>query len=104
MDHVAKGDAHKILPECKLPLTGARCVSHIITDLVGLILFPINRSSCAPKAGSQLAPAQQCVFDVNRKEGGLTLTELAPGVTLEEVKAKTGAPFKVADNLKQMDA
>lgn len=46
----------------------------------------------------------QCVFDVNRKEGGLTLTELAPGVTLEEVQKKTGAPFKVAEDLKQMEA
>lgn len=35
MDHVAKGDQHKILPECKLPLTGVRCVSTIITDLCG---------------------------------------------------------------------
>lgn len=35
MDHVAKGDAHKILSECDLPLTGVRCVSTIITDLCG---------------------------------------------------------------------
>ena len=46
----------------------------------------------------------QCVFEVDRKNGGLTLTELAPGVTLEEVKEKTGAPFKAVENLKQMGA
>jgi len=70
MDHTAKDGTHKILAECDLPLTGARCVSKIITDL--------------------------CVFEVNRKEGGLTLLELAEGVTLDEVKTKTGCDFKVA--------
>ena len=54
----------------ELPLTGVRCVSTIITDLA--------------------------VFNVDREKGGLTLVELQPGVTLEEVKAKTGADFKVA--------
>ena len=54
----------------ELPLTGVRCVSMIITDLA--------------------------VFNVDREKGGLTLIELQPGVTLEEVKAKTGADFKVA--------
>lgn len=39
MDHVAKGDEHKILEECSLPLTGARCVSQIITDLVSRALL-----------------------------------------------------------------
>lgn len=34
MDHVAKGGKHKIMKECGLPLTGVRCVSQIITDLV----------------------------------------------------------------------
>jgi len=51
-------------------LTGSRCVSRIITDL--------------------------CVFDVDRKAGKLTLVELSEGVTLEEVKEKTGAEFEVA--------
>lgn len=69
-DHVDKNGRPKIVDVCKLPLTGARCVARIITDL--------------------------CVFDVDRKAGGLTLIELAEGVTLDEVKQKTGASFKVA--------
>lgn len=76
-DHVAKDGSSKIVGVCTLPLTGARVVSTIITDL--------------------------CVFQVDREVGGLTLTELAPGVEVEEVKAKTDAPFKVADDLKRME-
>jgi len=64
MEHVAKGDAHKILKACDLPLTGLGVVNRIITDL--------------------------CVLDVTPQ--GLKLVELAPGVTLDEVRAKTGAP------------
>lgn len=45
----------------------------------------------------------QCVFQVDREVGGLTLTELAPGVEVEEVKAKTDAKFTVADDLKRME-
>ncbi|KUJ22903.1 succinyl-CoA:3-ketoacid-coenzyme A transferase-like protein [Mollisia scopiformis] len=76
-DHVAKDGSPKIVESCELPLTGARCVSTIITDL--------------------------CVFEVDREKGGLTLTELAPGVEVEEVKSKTGAKFKVADDVKSME-
>jgi 3-oxoacid CoA-transferase subunit B len=64
MEHVAKGDAHKLLPACTLPLTGVGVVNHIITDL--------------------------CVLDVTPE--GFKLVELAPGVTFEEVQQKTGAP------------
>jgi len=68
MEHVAKKkdgtEELKILPKCTLPLTGVRVISQIITDL--------------------------CVLDVT--PGGLNLVELAPGVTKEEVLAKTGAP------------
>jgi 3-oxoacid CoA-transferase subunit B len=68
MEHVAKkkdgSEELKILPKCTLPLTGVGVISQIITDL--------------------------CVLDVTR--AGLNLVELAPGVTKEEVIAKTGAP------------
>jgi len=64
MEHVAKGDAHKLLPACTLPLTGVGVVNHIITDL--------------------------CVLDVTPE--GFKLVELAPGVTFEEVQEKTGSP------------
>lgn len=50
-----------------------------------------------------LTLAVQCVFQVDREVGGLTLTELAPGVEVEEIKAKTDAPFKVADKLERME-
>ena len=76
-DHVAKDGSPKVVEICDLPLTGKGVVSTIITDL--------------------------CVFEVDRKKGGLTLTELAESVTVEDVKAKTGARFKVAEELKSME-
>jgi 3-oxoacid CoA-transferase len=76
-EHVAKDGSSKIVQECRLPLTGARCVSTIITDL--------------------------CVFEVDRKRGGLTLTETAKGVSVEDVRSKTDAEFEVAENVKEME-
>jgi len=76
-DHVDKYGEPKIVQNCTLPLTGARVVSRIITDL--------------------------CVFDVDRKQGGLTLIELAPGVEVDEIKQKTDAEFAIADNLGRME-
>jgi len=67
MEHMAKGNAHKIVAECSLPLTGKEVVHHIITDLA--------------------------TIDVT--EMGLVLRELAPGVTVEEVQAATGARLHV---------
>ncbi|BDD56288.1 hypothetical protein MPDQ_002050 [Monascus purpureus] len=76
-NHVAKDGSPKIVQNCSLPLTGANCVSTIITDL--------------------------CVFQVDRVKGELTLTELADGVTVDEVRSKTGAEFSVADNVTSME-
>ncbi|KAH7908582.1 3-oxoacid CoA-transferase [Hygrophoropsis aurantiaca] len=76
MEHCAKDGSPKIRKECSLPLTGARTVSQIITDLA--------------------------VFNVNRVRGELELIEVAPGVTVEEIKAKTACDFKVSPNLSQM--
>jgi 3-oxoacid CoA-transferase len=45
----------------------------------------------------------QCVFEVDRVKGGLTLTELAPGVDVEVVRSKTGAKFAVAFDVKSME-
>jgi 3-oxoacid CoA-transferase subunit B len=64
MEHTAKDGGHKILKACDLPLTGIAVVNRIITDLG--------------------------VLDVTPK--GLKLVELAPGVTVEEIAKKTGAP------------
>ena len=75
MEHTDKKGNPKIVKQCAFPLTGPSCVSRIITEL--------------------------CVFDVDFSSG-LTLIELADGVTVEEVKAKTEAPFKVAEDLKPM--
>lgn len=43
------------------------------------------------------------MFQVDRVNGGLTLTELAPGVSVDEIKSKTGADFSVAKDVKEME-
>ena len=74
MDHANKAGESKVLERCTLPLTGAGVVDLIVTDL--------------------------CVMACDKaKGGGLTLIELAPGVTLDEVKAKTAAAFAVAQSI-----
>ena len=72
MEHAAKNGTPKIRKTCKLPLTGKRVVHRIITDL--------------------------CVLDVT--PDGLVLRELAPGVTLEEVQAKTEPTIQVPEGVK----
>ncbi|KAG6379187.1 3-oxoacid CoA-transferase [Boletus reticuloceps] len=76
MEHCAKDGSPKILKECTLPLTGARAVSQIITDLA--------------------------VFDVDRHNGELHLTEFAPYVTIDEIRSKTSCDFNISKDLKQM--
>jgi 3-oxoacid CoA-transferase subunit B len=69
MEHTAKDGEHKILPFCNLPLTGTRVVDLIVTDLA--------------------------VFEVDKKGNKpLTLLEMAPGVTLDDLKSKTGVAFE----------
>jgi 3-oxoacid CoA-transferase subunit B len=68
MEHANKAGQPKLLKKCSLPLTGAHCVDLIVTDLA--------------------------VFEVDKAGGtGLTLIELAPGVELSEVEAKTEAKY-----------
>jgi 3-oxoacid CoA-transferase subunit B len=68
MEHANKAGESKILRRCTLPLTGAACVDRVVTDLA--------------------------VFDVDRAGGGMTLVELAPGVSLADVTARTEAAFE----------
>lgn len=74
MEHTAK-DEPKLLHKCKLPLTGAGVVDMVITDLG--------------------------VFSIDKKAGGMTLIELAPGVTVDEITKKTEASFKADPKLKR---
>ncbi|MBL8921811.1 MAG: CoA transferase subunit B [Myxococcaceae bacterium] len=74
MEHATKEGGHKILKECRLPLTSKRCVNAICTDLAWM--------------------------DVTAE--GLVLTELAPGETVESVQKLTGPTLKVAKDLKTM--
>jgi 3-oxoacid CoA-transferase subunit B len=70
MEHVSKDGASKLLDKCSLPLTGQRVVDMVITELG--------------------------VFSVDKKgAGGVTLVELADGVTVDEVKAKTKAKLTI---------
>ena len=64
---VAKDGEPKIVEKCDLPLTGAKVVDRIISDLA--------------------------IFDI--KDGGLVLRKLAPGVSVEEITEKTGADFVI---------
>jgi 3-oxoacid CoA-transferase subunit B/3-oxoadipate CoA-transferase beta subunit len=70
MEHSEKSGAPKLLDACTLPLTGQGVVDLVVTDLG--------------------------VFDVARGRKPLTLIQLAPGVTVEEIRGRTGAAFETA--------
>ena len=79
MEHTAKkkdgsGEEFKILPECTLPLTGVHCINKVFTDLA--------------------------VMDL--KDGRFHLLERAPGVSVEEIRAKTAADLVVPDLVPEM--
>ncbi len=73
IEHVSKDGEHKILERCTLPLTGIACTDLIVSDLA--------------------------VFSVRPQ---LCLEEIAPGHSVEEIRAKTGAPFSVHPQLKEI--
>jgi 3-oxoacid CoA-transferase subunit B len=68
MEHAAKDGSPKIVKECTLPYTGRACIQRIITDLAVLDVTPT----------------------------GLVLRELAPDVTLDQVRTLTEPDFEVA--------
>jgi len=74
MQHCDKAGNSKLLPSCTLPLTGVKCVKKIVSDLG--------------------------VFEV--KDGAFHLLEVAPGVTVEEVKAKTAGKLIISENVKEI--
>jgi len=74
MTHADKHGNSKLLEQCTLPLTGVNCINKIITDLA--------------------------VLEV--KDGAFHLVERAPGVTTEEIKAKTAGKLVVGDNVPEM--
>jgi 3-oxoacid CoA-transferase subunit B len=77
MEHCSKDGKSKIVPQCTLPLTGRRCIDMVISDL--------------------------CVLKMDHAADGgkglFRLIEVAPGVTVEEVKAKTAARILVEGNV-----
>jgi 3-oxoacid CoA-transferase subunit B len=73
MDHTDKSGKSKIRRRCTLPLTGLACIDLVITNL--------------------------CVFAVGRNGEGLTLIDLAPGVSLSEIREKTEAEFTLAHSM-----
>lgn len=74
MEHNAKDGAFKFVKQCSLPLTGRSCVHMLITDLA--------------------------VFEFNEAKQRFMLVEVAPGETVQSVKARTGADYEVAPEIR----
>ncbi|HZA14600.1 MAG TPA: CoA transferase subunit B [Myxococcaceae bacterium] len=74
MEHATREGAPKILKQCSLPLTGKRCVHYIVTDLA--------------------------YMEVTRE--GLTLREIAPGVTTDDVQRLTEPNLRISPQLREM--
>lgn len=75
MQHCSKEGQSKLLPECSLPITGIRCVKKIVSDLA--------------------------VMEI-AAEGGFILLERAPGVSVEEIKAKTAGKLIIKGEVPEM--
>ena len=75
MFHLTRDGQAKLVPECTYPLTAERCVQTVVTDL--------------------------CVVDVDA--GGFVLREVAPGVTVDDVRAVTAGPLRVASDVREME-
>jgi 3-oxoacid CoA-transferase subunit B len=75
MEHRSKDGASKILPKCTLPLTGVGCVKKIVTDLAVLDVEP----------------------------DGLVLREIAPGESIESIKAATGCNLLIKGEVKTIN-
>jgi 3-oxoacid CoA-transferase subunit B len=74
MQHTDKAGNSKLLSKCTLPITGLKCVKKVVTDLG--------------------------VFDITKD--GFVCVEYAPGVTLDEIKAKTAGRLTISDNVKEI--
>ncbi len=75
MMHTNKAGESKLLPECELPLTGKKCITKVVTDLG--------------------------FFEI--KAGAFHLLELAPGVTVDEIKTKTAGKLVVGEGVREME-
>lgn len=76
MEHCDRKGQPRVLPTCTLPLTGMGVVGMLITELG--------------------------VFHLKPNGGGMMLVEIAPGVSLDDVRAATAAEFEVSHDLRQM--
>lgn len=74
MTHASKSGASKLLSQCTLPLTGAGCIQRVLTDLAYLEI----------------------------KEGTFILKERAPGVSIDEIVAKTAGPLYVPETVPEI--